>query len=759
MLGQSAGHTADERPLGSLEHNASSCRLSHCIRPGGRRRIAKAAVVCQAGRRRQRKYIASDGKEHLGSALSHLQNRAFPGPPPNEGPPLRILPIGGLGEIGMNCMLVGVKDRYILIDAGLMFPDFTDLGMQKILPDTSFLHRWRSKIEAVIITHGHEDHIGAMPWVVPALDPDTPIYAGGFPMQLIKRRMQEYNLWNEKRFKTFNMTDRFQLGPFECQPIRVTHSIPDCCGMILRSEHGNIVHTGDWKIDEDPMDGEKFDRTTFEAVSKEGVALFMSDSTNVLSPGRTLSETTVRDALVTRVLGHEGKGRVITTQFASNLHRLASVKQAADAAGRKICFIGMSLTTYLEAAHREGRAPFDPNELVDQSDMDSVDPNKLLVVTTGSQAEPRSALTLASREASPLLRLTPSDLILYSAKVIPGNDTRVVEMMNNIARLGPEIAMSRGENLHTSGHAYREELEEVMKLVKPQHFLPVHGEYAFLCAHAQLARDIGVNDTSVIRNGAFLGVAPKRNGKTVSSGSMQVLGEAALRLFYNDGNKGTGTADEMALEERAALALEGCVIADVAVVRPSRPPSQQRQAPTSDASAAPEDQHEQEEDQAQQRLRARVRVKTLAMWTDQGRLGQELCKAAEAAVMRLAADATHIAVERVVEEGLARECRAYNQRRPLITVIVHELNSTAGAAAYENAVKSANAQMEKSNSSPRQTRSRASSGAGRGRGRSSTGKSGPGLATPLPKALAAQRKAANPRERAGEKPEADVEYP
>ena len=282
----------------------------------------------------------------------------------------------------MNCMLVGVNDRYILIDAGLMFPDFSDMGMQKILPDTSFLAQWRDKIEAVVITHGHEDHIGALPWVVPALDPGTPIYAGGFAMQLIKRRLQEFNLWDGSRMHTLEVRKAFQCGPFEVEPLRVTHSIPDCCGLIMRSEFGTIVHTGDWKIDENPVDGDGFDRDYFYELGKENVTLFMSDSTNVLSPGRTTSETDVEQNLVRRVMGHHGKGRVITTQFASNLHRLASVKKAADAAGRKTCFIGMSLNTYLEAAHREGRAPINPKDLVPSSAIDDMDPNELLIVTS-----------------------------------------------------------------------------------------------------------------------------------------------------------------------------------------------------------------------------------------------------------------------------------------------------------------------------------------------------------------------------------------
>ena len=239
-------------------------------------------------------------------------------PPPSplqghDGPPLRILPIGGLGEIGMNCMLVGHYDRYVLVDAGLMFPDFEELGIQKVLPDTSFLHQWRDKIEAVIITHGHEDHIGALPWVVPALDPGTPIFAGTFTMELVKRRMKEFSIWDDKRFKSFAVGDRFMAGPFEISTLRVTHSIPDSCGVAFTCADGTIVHTGDWKIDEKPIDGKQFDRAGFESLGLDRVSLLMSDSTNALAPGRTTSETGE---------GREGGGRRLRR---ARLHRLTSM--------------------------------------------------------------------------------------------------------------------------------------------------------------------------------------------------------------------------------------------------------------------------------------------------------------------------------------------------------------------------------------------------------------------------------------------------
>jgi len=635
------------------------------------RQAACMAARGSKGRSTTRIMRKSDGVKHLGSALDQQPNKPFPGPPPDEGPPLRVLPIGGLGEIGMNCMLIGVKDRYILVDAGLMFPDMAEIGMQKILPDTSFLHQWRDKIEAVFITHGHEDHIGALPWVIPALDPSTPVYAGSFVMALVKRRLIEYGLWDESRFRTVRMRERFACGPFDCEPIRVTHSIPDCCGLILRSAYGNIVHTGDWKIDEEPTDGDKFDRDAFEQIGKEGVALFMSDSTNVLSPGRTLSERQVEDSILRRVADFKG-GRIVATQFASNIHRLQIMKKAADMAGRKMCFIGTSLNVYLDAAFKDGRSSFSPSELIHWSELDDYDPKQVFIVTTGSQAEPRAALSLAAQGASHALKLDPEDLILYSAKVIPGNEKRVMKMMNAVAQLGPEIAMGRGELLHVSGHAYRGELEEVLKLVKPQHFLPVHGEYAFLTAHAELAHGLGVKRTSVIKNGQMLGVYDVGKSNFVSMGSassIQVLGRANLVPFYNDGENGTGTAAEMSIDQRLRLANEGIVIVVVDVIR--RAPQQ------GDARLSAQ---EQISVWMQARLHANVRLTTKAMWVDKGRLLERLHAAAMAAVSSQPLDCELSTIERLVADNVRRACKDFNKRSPEVVVISHEADSRNASA-------------------------------------------------------------------------------
>jgi beta-CASP RNase J family ribonuclease len=568
----------------------------------------------------------------------------------------------------MNCMLVGHKDRYIMIDAGLLFPDAMEMGMQKVLPDTSFLHQWRDKIEAVVITHGHEDHIGALPWVVPGLDPGTPVYATQFVMNLVERRMREYSLWNPMRFKVFQVGSKFQLGPFELESFRTTHSIPDCIGLFLRSESGTIVHTGDWRIEEKPVDGDAFDRTTLEKIGQEGATLLMSDSTNVLAPGRTMSESDVGVNLANRIAQYHGKGRVIATQFASNVNRLGMLKKAADAAGRKLAFCGPSIASYLDACHKAGRAPFDPEELLDIEDaMDGYDPDKLVIVTTGSQAEPRASLSLASFDASPFLKILPDDLILYSAKVIPGNESRVMRMMNSLAGHGCEIAMGRGDNLHTSGHAYREELKEMLKMVNPQNFLPVHGEYAFLQAHANLAEtECGVKNTNVIRNGQMIGFREKRSKSQVGelSSLAKVVGDVKLFSFYNDGGKGTGTFDQMRLYERIKIAQEGIVFTNVEVhnrqVNPTK--SRVKWGPSK-----------------QKGIEANLRITARAIWIDEGKLIGEMNRSVLGKLRDLPLNTSLGEIENVVYKELRRCCKNHNNKRPEIIVMAHDSADGGGS--------------------------------------------------------------------------------
>nr|TKR68864.1 hypothetical protein D5086_0000308040 [Populus alba] len=631
----------------------SSCPYTFFCRPSS----TKLCVSCSAGSptttsigsrgtkappRKRTGRMEGTGKS-MEDSVKRKMEQFYEGP---GGPPLRIVPIGGLGEIGMNCMLVGNYDRYILIDAGVMFPDYDELGVQKIIPDTTFIRRWKHKIEAVIITHGHEDHIGALPWVVPALDHNTPIYASSFTMELIKKRLKENGIFVPSRLKVFKTKRKFTAGPFEIEPIRVTHSIPDCCGLVLRCADGTILHTGDWKIDESPLDGKVFDRETLEELSKEGVTLMMSDSTNVLSPGRTISESVVADALLRRISA--AKGRIITTQFASNIHRLGSVKAAADLTGRKLVFVGMSLRTYLDAAWKDGKAPIDPSTLVKVEDIDSYAPKDLLIVTTGSQAEPRAALNLASYGSSHAFKLNKEDVILYSAKVIPGNESRVMKMMNRISEIGSTIVMGKNELLHTSGHGYRGELEEVLKIVKPQHFLPIHGELLFLKEHELLGKSTGIRHTTVIKNGEMLGVSHLRNRRVLSNGFVS-LGKENLQLMYNDGDKAFGTSTELCIDERLKIATDGIVVVSMEILRPQNL-----------------------DGQVEKSLKGKIKITTRCLWLDKGKLLDALHKAAHAALSSCPVNSPLTHMERTVSEMLRKMVRKYSGKRPEVIAIAVE---------------------------------------------------------------------------------------
>ncbi|KAG8488004.1 hypothetical protein CXB51_018146 [Gossypium anomalum] len=643
---------------------AASTALSLCPyilsrRPTPRKRLFSCSVgsTTPIGARRTNVPRRSSGRldgarKSMEDSVQRKMEQFYEG---TAGPPLRVLPIGGLGEIGMNCMLVGNYDRYILIDAGVMFPDYDELGVQKIIPDTTFIKKWSHKIEAVVITHGHEDHIGALPWVIPALDPHTPIYASSFTMELIKKRLKENGIFVPSRLKVFKMRKRFTAGPFEIEPLRVTHSIPDCCGLVLRCADGTILHTGDWKIDESPLDGNIFDRQFLEDLSKEGVTLMMSDSTNVLSPGRTTSERVVADALLRHI--SNAKGRIITTQFASNIHRLGSVKAAADLTGRKLVFVGMSLRTYLDAAWKDGKAPIDPSTLVKAEDIDAYAPKDLIIVTTGSQAEPRAALNLASYGSSHSFKLNKEDVILYSAKVIPGNESRVMKMLNRISEIGSTIVMGRNEGLHTSGHGYRGELEEVLKIVKPQHFLPIHGELVFLKEHELLGKSTGVRHTTVIKNGEMLGVSHLRNRKVLSNG-FSSLGKENLQLMYSDGDKAFGTSTELCIDERLRIASDGIIVVSMEILRPQKI-----------------------DGIIENSLKGKIRITTRCLWLDKGKLLDALHKAAHAALSSCPVNCPLAHMERTVSEVLRKMVRKYSGKRPEVIAIA--LENPAGVLSDE----------------------------------------------------------------------------
>ncbi|KAJ1279424.1 hypothetical protein BS78_04G155700 [Paspalum vaginatum] len=387
----------------------------------------------------------------------------------------------------------------------------------------------------------------------------------------------------------------------------------------------------------------------------------MSDSTNVLSPGRSISESVVAGSLLRHI--SEAKGRVITTQFASNIHRIGSIKAAADLTGRKMVFVGMSLRTYLEAAFKDGKAPLDPSTLVKVEDMDAYAPKDLLVVTTGSQGEPRAALNLASYGGSHALKLSNEDVLLYSAKVIPGNETRVMKMMNRLTDLGPKIVMGKDSGLHTSGHAYRDELEEVLQIVKPQHFLPVHGELLFLKEHELLGRSTGIKHTTVIKNGEMLGVSHLRNRRVLSNGFVS-LGKEDFQLMYSDGDKAFGTSTDLCIDERLRIASDGIIFVSMEIFRPHK-----------------------EHASAQLGLKGKFKITTRCLWLDNGRLLDALYKAAHAALSSCPVNCPLNHMERMVSEILRKMVRKYSGKRPDVIAVATE-NTTIGFSEHTEAKSS-----------------------------------------------------------------------
>lgn len=551
--------------------------------------------------------------------------------------PLQILPIGGLGEIGMNCMLIGHRDRWVMVDCGVQWPDADDIGVERILPDLSFLARWADKIEAVVITHGHEDHIGALPWVLPTLH-SVPVYATAFTRELIRHRLTEHKSWTEEAVTVVAPGARFQAGPFEVEPLRVTHSLPDCVALVLRCADGTIVHTGDWKIDEDPLDGERFDREGLKRVGDEGVTLLLSDSTNASVPGRTRGEREVAEGLAPHI--EEWDGRIILAQFASNLHRLRSVVALAEATNRKLIFAGRSLWRYLEAARRDGRAPIDPSKVIDISKAGDFAARETLVVTTGSQGEPQAALRRASLGRHPSLQVGRGDLVLHSARVIPGNEAGVYDMFNQLARRGARLVAGRRTNIHASGHARQEEQKEMLQLLRPGHFVPVHGEYTFLQDHAAIAEELGVEGITVVENGEVFGVRPGATARDVTwTGRVDYH---PLESRYNDG-KATGTYDDLRLSERKRLAWNGVVVVDITVAR----------------------------DDAGRYQVSDTAAHTRAMWTDEGKLVTEIETTAATAATGTERGAPLTDLVENVEKAVRGLCRRRLDRKPEVLVIPH----------------------------------------------------------------------------------------
>lgn len=469
---------------------------------------------------------------------------------------LQVVPLGGLGEFGMNSMALRYGDDIIVIDAGMMFPDAELLGVDIVTPDFTYLEENASKVRGLFLTHGHEDHIGGVPFLLGSLN--IPIYGTEFTLALVERRLEEHELLNDAKLNIIKAGHRVTLGSFEIEFIRVTHSIVSCVALAITTPLGVVIHTGDFKVDPTPTDNELFDLHTLAEYGKRGVLLLMSDSTNVDRPGYTESERAVRPRL--EELFARSERRLIVSCFSSSIHRLQQILDLADEYDRKVAFLGRSMLNVTEIAHNLGLLHIPDSTLLRQQDIMQMPSEKVAVVVSGTQGEPMSAMSRVAVDNHRNLYLERGDTVVLSARIIPGNEKAIFRMMNHIARRGADIVYgSMNPPVHVSGHASEEELKLVLNLVRPRYFLPIHGEYRQLAKHAQLASHLksqGLEETFVIETGETLEIDRQgaRRGEKVTVG----------RVCIDSGSL-DDVVEDMIIRDRRHLAEDGFVLPVIAI--------------------------------------------------------------------------------------------------------------------------------------------------------------------------------------------------
>ena len=406
---------------------------------------------------------------------------------------LKIIPLGGLNEIGKNMTAYEYGGEIIVVDCGMAFPGDDMYGIDCVIPDVTYLIKNRSRLRGLFITHGHEDHIGAIPYVLKQVN--MPIYCTRFTAGLIKLKLQEHRLLDSTKLVTVEAGQTVKAGKFQVEFIHVNHSIADSVAFAIHTRMGVVVHTGDFKIDSTPIDGEVIDLARFGALGKEGVLALLADSTNVERPGYTMSESMVGKTFQRQFTGC--KQRIIVTTFASNMHRIQSILSTAQRYGRKVAVSGRSMENMLKVAQELGYLKVKPGTIVDLASIKSLPKNKIVIVSTGSQGENMSALYRMAFSTHKQVDITAGDRIIISASAIPGNEKSISNIINELYRKGADVVYEKSEGLHVSGHACQEELKIVHGLVKPKFFIPVHGEQRHLQLHAKLAQSMGMNPRNI----------------------------------------------------------------------------------------------------------------------------------------------------------------------------------------------------------------------------------------------------------------------
>jgi ribonuclease J len=461
---------------------------------------------------------------------------------------LRIVPLGGLGEVGKNMTVYEAGGEVLVVDAGLAFPRDEHLGVDLLLPDVGYLEG--RPVRAVVLTHGHEDHVGGLPYLLREVEVQS-IVATRLTLGLVKSKLDEHGVGEKAELVEAAPADApLQLGPFRVELVRVAHSIPDSVTLVIETDAGRVVHTGDWKLDHTPVDGLKTDVGRLAEIGNRGVDLLLGDSTNAERPGNTGSERLVGEAF--RALFPLRRGRILVASFASNIHRMQQAADVAIETGRKIVVVGRSMRKNLNIARNLGYVDIPEDEIVRPDDAALLPPDRVLALCTGSQGEPMSALTRIAYGDHPAMTVAPGDTVIISAKPVPGNELRVHDSINQLARAGAEVLHEEIAPVHVSGHAYQEELRTMLSLLRPRYVMPIHGEYRMLAAHAKLAREAGVPEERIV-------LADNGSVVELSRGGARLVDRVEAGITFVDGLR-VGDVHDVALRDRRKLSEDGVLI-------------------------------------------------------------------------------------------------------------------------------------------------------------------------------------------------------
>src|SRR3989449_5697823 len=467
----------------------------------------------------------------------------------------RIIPLGGLGEVGKNMTVYQYDGSIVVVDAGLAFPRDEHLGVDLVLPDFSYLRENADAIKAVILTHGHEDHVGSLPYLMREL-PIPEVWATRLTLGLVKSKLDEHGLLRAAELREVHPDDPpRELGPFRISFVRMAHSIPDSVAIVLETPAGRIVHTGDYKLDHTPVDGLKTDVGKLAELGNQGVDLLLGDSTNAERPGFTQSERIVGEAF--RQIFPLRQGRILVSSFASNVHRMQQAVDVAVELERKVCIVGRSMRKNANIARNLGYMDIPEGMLVRPPELEELAPHEQLILCTGSQGEPLSALTRIAYNDHPALRVERGDTVIISAKPVPGNELRVHDTINRLARSGAEVLHQEIAPVHVSGHGHAEELRTILAVLRPRNVMPVHGEFRMLAAHGRLARDAGINAENIIlaENGSVVELA---------DGRVRIIDTVETGQTFVDG-LGVGDVKDVALRDRRHLSEDGVLIVVVTI--------------------------------------------------------------------------------------------------------------------------------------------------------------------------------------------------